>query len=459
MPKVEKSETKKTSGPKRTIVYDRTDINKETEIGILDVLKLIKQERDKYPEILKKREIERIERLKSQEGKKVVEETEEQIKEREKRDMEFIESLAQSRLEEKEARKHKMVCMDNAYWEKKSEAISSDKEKLIWLFRTIKKIKERNHIKNGPVYVGYSEIIVKPFFILEDFVLEFNSLFEYINSDKDFFRKHNMSNYKPRFEISIFFGRESRHIEFYDFTDDFIKAYMRDKLGIKTNIKEPPKQQCITLKSGKVIEHVTELTWLLYLLLEKREGVYTDGIITAVKITKIQESPFSYFNDTDEYGLAESLYFLLEPLEKNEEFRKKHNMENCHPKFAWNEYSINGCGLAFFEDYTDDFLKAYLKMEEQTYITYIKNNVVINNEQTIKKIEVLKSKTEKGRIEIYINGDCENDPLNFARNKKWGSMYELAKNQRVPFNKNFYDYFNYQRIHFTQRMDLKRLPS
>jgi hypothetical protein len=34
--------------------------------------------------------------------------------------------------------------------------------------------------------------------------------------------------------------------------------------------------------------------------------------------------------------------------------------------------------------------------------------------------------------------------MDFSRNKKWGSMYELAKNQKIPFDKNFYDYFNYQ---------------
>jgi hypothetical protein len=269
MPKVEKSETKKTSGPKRTIVYDRTDINEETEIGILDVLKLIKQERDKYPEKLKKWEIERIERLKSQEGKKVVEETEEQIKESEKSNAEFFEALKKDRLEQIEARKHKMVRMDDAYWKEKEEAYSTDKEKLVWIFQTIKRKIERCRIKNGTVSVGYSEIIVKPFFILADFELEFNSLFKEINSDKDFFRKHNMSNYNPRFELPILpFGSKSYHIVFYDFTDDFIKAYMRDKLGIKTNIKEPPRQR-ISLKSGDVIWYPAELIWLFNLLLKK----------------------------------------------------------------------------------------------------------------------------------------------------------------------------------------------
>jgi len=140
MPKVGKSKTKKTSGNIRKLVYDRTDINKKTEIGILDFLKLVRQEIDESTEKSKQYE---IERLNSQEVKKVVEETEEQRKESDKSLREFIESNEKWELEQKEARKHKIFHMDNAYWKEKNEALSSDKEKLIWIFQTIKKIKER----------------------------------------------------------------------------------------------------------------------------------------------------------------------------------------------------------------------------------------------------------------------------------------------------------------------------
>jgi hypothetical protein len=437
MPKVEKSKIKKTSGNIRKLVYDRTDINKKTEIGILDFLKLVRQEIDESTEKFKKYE---IEQLNSQEVKKVVEETEEQRKESDKSLREFIESNEKWELEQKEARKHKIYHMDDAYWEEKKDAISSDKDKLIWIFQTIKKIKERGSVRNGTVHVGYSEIIVKPFFILEDFELEFNSLFKYINADKDFFRKHNMTSYNPRFELPVSWATENYHIKFYDFTDDFIKVYMRDKLGIKTNIKELPRR-CIPLKSGDVIGSVNELTWLFNLLLKRGEGIYTDGITTAVRIKKIQEGPFSFFKDIDKSGLPDCLRLLLMPIEKDEEFFKKHNMRKCHPRFYANGYSFQDNGLVFFADFTDDFLKAYLEDEERLGM---KNNTVINNGKTIKKIEILKGKSEEGRIKVYINGDYENDPLDFARNKKWGSMYELAKNQKVSFDKNFYDYFNYQ---------------
>ena len=34
--------------------------------------------------------------------------------------------------------------------------------------------------------------------------------------------------------------------------------------------------------------------------------------------------------------------------------------------------------------------------------------------------------------------------MEFSRKDRWGKMYELAKTQEIPFEKSFYDYFNYQ---------------
>lgn len=111
---------------------------------------------------------------------------------------------------------------------------TTDEEKLVWIFQTIKKTKEKNGLsKNDPVYIGFDEIIVKPFFVLKTFEWDFESLLSSIKNDKDFLRKHNMESYNPSFEVDPLCNGE-KVIQFSDFTDDFIKEYMEDRLGIQS---------------------------------------------------------------------------------------------------------------------------------------------------------------------------------------------------------------------------------
>ncbi|MFA5932236.1 MAG: hypothetical protein WC793_02565 [Candidatus Paceibacterota bacterium] len=114
-------------------------------------------------------------------------------------------------------------------------------------------------------------------------------------------------------------------------------------------------------------------------------------------------------------------------------------MLNYKPSYSFDysrTYSSND--VAVFCDFTDDLIKTYLKDKLD-----VKGSTATNG-NFIKKIEVLKDETERGRVKIYINGNYKDEPMNLSRNNRWGLIYKLAKKEEVPFDKNLYDYFNYQ---------------
>jgi len=164
------------------------------------------------------------------------EETESEQKESHNALLKFAEAINEDRLEKIEAKKNRTVYLNKSDIKDEMEIMSTTKkEKLIWIFQTIKNVKEKGGFANNDsVQVAIKEIIKKPFFILKTFEWDMSDLFKHIQEDKDFFRKHNMTSYNPRFEVVIEFLDDSTMIEFSDFTDDFIKAYMEDRLGIKT---------------------------------------------------------------------------------------------------------------------------------------------------------------------------------------------------------------------------------
>lgn len=58
------------------------------------------------------------------------------------------------------------------------------------------------------------------------------------------------------------------------------------------------------------------------------------------------------------------------------------------------------------------------------------------------KIEILEDKTETKKITLYINA-VRNHPRYFNRREKsWVKLYELARDQRVPYHRGFFNYFN-----------------
>lgn len=113
----------------------------------------------------------------------------------------------------------------------------TDKEKLIWFFRTL--IKEGEHNEEDLLMVPFDKLLVAPYFYNEkydDIYQDFSNLIRPIQTDKDFYRKHNMLNYKPDFTFDES-GQYSEHgaVFFKDFTDDFMRTYLKDKLGVKSN--------------------------------------------------------------------------------------------------------------------------------------------------------------------------------------------------------------------------------
>jgi hypothetical protein len=114
------------------------------------------------------------------------------------------------------------------------------KEQLIFIFQTL--IKEGVRFGNNMVIIDEDKLNVKPYFdekVYPGFSWQaFHDLFEPVKNDLDFYRKYNMANYKPDFGFD-----EERLISpndivvFYDFTEDFIKFYLEDRLGVKSKPK------------------------------------------------------------------------------------------------------------------------------------------------------------------------------------------------------------------------------
>jgi len=99
-------------------------------------------------------------------------------------------------------------------------------EKLIWLLKNILNVRKRDEIVgNTVVCVKLKEIVKKPFFISSTIREELEMLFVDINENKDFFRKYDMRDYKPRFKIDPYdIGDDV--IGFYDLTNDFTESYL-----------------------------------------------------------------------------------------------------------------------------------------------------------------------------------------------------------------------------------------
>ncbi len=85
-----------------------------------------------------------------------------------------------------------------------------------------------------------------------------------------------------------------------------------------------------------------------------------------------------------------------------------------------------------------------LKLISELKIKDNKKKLTLNkagSNQEIKQLELLEDKTTNKGVTVYINVKYDT-PRKFRRGKNWGKMYELAMDQRVPYNKTFFDYFN-----------------
>lgn len=186
---------------------------------------------------------------------------------------ELPESEIKKTVKQIEKIKGKKLEMSNSIYYNKSdmkdklETMSTTKEeKMAWLLQNIKKTKEEDNLaSNDPVYVYIKDIVVKPFFILKDFQWDFNDLMDDIKKDKDFIRKNNFENYNPSFKIDPL-NINDDIIEFNDFTDDLIKAYMKDKLGIKNDKEDIDRNNIVVINKTKkrqiqISVFPKDLTW------------------------------------------------------------------------------------------------------------------------------------------------------------------------------------------------------
>jgi hypothetical protein len=181
------------------------------------------------------------------------------------------------------------------------------------------------------------------------------------------------------------------------------------------------------------LNHDERLIWLLQTILKEQVSLPYSGSCSMVELDKLQVAP--HLDDSDQ---AEC-FSILDEVINDKDFYRKHNMLNYKPSYSFDysrTYSSND--VAVFCDFTDDLIKTYLKDKLD-----VKGSTATNG-NFIKKIEVLKDETERGRVKIYINGNYKDEPMNLSRNNRWGLIYKLAKKEEVPFDKNLYDYFNYQ---------------
>ena len=116
---------------------------------------------------------------------------------------------------------------------KKTLIQPTNKERLIWLFKTITQEGKHIPLLDNALMVELNKLQVAPYF---DASIEqdLTELFMFVQADKDFYRKHNMMDYKPNlnFDYSHYYSDQDVVI-FSDLTDDFLKEYLEDRFGIK----------------------------------------------------------------------------------------------------------------------------------------------------------------------------------------------------------------------------------
>jgi len=212
--------------------------------------------------------------------------------------------------------------------------------------------------------------------------------------------------------------------------------------GIKRFLLQKEKENLGTSDKERLI-------WLLQTILKEQESFPGTGNMFMVRLDKIVVAP--HFDGID---TAQDFYTLLEPVIADKDFFKKNNMENYKPTYNVDySHDYSDYDIATFSDFTNDFVKKYLK--ERLGV----KSAATSNGNSIEKIEILKDEKEQGRIKVYINGDYEKEPLDFSRNNRWGKMYELAKTHKIPFDKSFYDYFNYQQTNplYTKEFEVTKI--
>jgi hypothetical protein len=204
--------------------------------------------------------------------------------------------------------------------------------------------------------------------------------------------------------------------------------------------------------SNNVIKQKEQLRWFLNKLIALSKNPvtlqsYDENICFPVNLLKKEKtelfplgrnaSAVEYDSEDQEY--ASYCKEMLETIKRDIYKLENKNVHFNEEKFSWYEDP----GL-FCSDYSF-FIDCYNKPLFESYLLFINRTKKDKRcSGVIEKMEILEDKSERGRINIYINGDYKHEPMSFSRNNRWGKMYELAKSQKVLFEKGFYDYFNVQ---------------
>lgn len=219
---------------------------------------------------------------------------------------------------------------------------------------------------------------------------------------------------------------------------------------------------------NNVVKPQDQLRWFLNKLISLSENPVTlqsqdEVICFPVNLLRKEETglfPLGRYTGSVEFDSEDQEYAqyckeMLQTIKSDIYKLENKSVRFNEDKFSWDEDDHNyfGYGYAFFIDCDN-------KPLFESYLHFINSTKKYKrSDGVIEKIEILEDKSERGRINIYVNGNYENGPMDFSRNKRWGKMYELAKSQEVPFEKSFYDYFNYQQTNplFTKGFKVSKI--
>lgn len=200
-------------------------------------------------------------------------------------------------------------------------------EKLIFLFKTLIKYGWRD--VKGVLIVPFEKVMVEPYFYYDASISPYEELpflFKAVETDKDFYREHNMLNYEPTFSFNTDhkYSNVSEDLVFKDYTNDFLKEYLEDRLGGKYSSKNKGDEK--TIQKIEVVESKNEWEGITMYInsnynspIKFRNGKYIKLFYTLAENQDIPSNPglVSYFNSNDANFLYKKTNFDLSKILTN----------------------------------------------------------------------------------------------------------------------------------------------
>ncbi|MFA5936656.1 MAG: hypothetical protein WC822_02125 [Candidatus Paceibacterota bacterium] len=211
---------------------------------------------------------------------------------------------------------------------KKSRPKITYGEKLTFLFKTLLEFGWRN--AEGVLIVPFEKVMVEPYFYYDASISPYEELpflFRAVETDKDFYRKHNMLNYQPTFAFNRDhkYSSISEDLVFKDYTNDFLKEYLKDRLGVEYHDKNKSGDK--TIQKIEVLEDKTELKAIVMFIngnydkpIEFNRRKYFGLFYTLARDQEIsyKKGFFDYFNSNPENPLRKKHGFKKSNILKKE---------------------------------------------------------------------------------------------------------------------------------------------